>query len=134
MKRRESIRLIGAATHKLPLFIGNSCPIGDSRSASTVRLGRPGCCVSGPTAQLMKLHSISAVLDIGCAEPTYKASFLERASEFLMAKFHSDFSREWSYPTLHIIREAAARLGKRAGDFPVCLSLPRLDHRSNDPP
>ena len=58
------------------------------------RLGKPGCCVSGPTAQFNE-----TALDIGCAEPTYQASFLGRASEFLMRKFRSDFSRENSGST-----------------------------------
>ena len=84
-RRRGRCNVFGGANddgriETLPLFIG---------SASTVRLGKPGCCVSGPTAQFNE-----TALDIGCAEPTYQASFLGRASEFLMRKFRSDFSRE----------------------------------------
>ena len=59
------------------------------------RLGRRAAALVARQLNLMKLHSISAALDIGCAEPTCQASFLGRASEFLMRKFRFEFSREW---------------------------------------
>src|SRR6516165_12092144 len=56
-RRRGRCNVFGGANddgriETLPLFIGSS---------STVRLGKPGCCVSGPTAQFNE-----TALDIGC--------------------------------------------------------------------
>jgi hypothetical protein len=64
------------------MFIGNSCPHrGDWRSSSTERLG------NGAAALVARRLISEAVLDIVSVEPIYKASFLGRASEFLMRSF-----------------------------------------------
>ena len=64
------------------MFIGNSCPHrGDWRSSSTERLG------NGAAALVARRLISEAVLDIVWVGPIYKASFLGRASEFLMRSF-----------------------------------------------
>src|SRR6516162_2140067 len=71
----------GGEIETLPLCIGNSCPYWRNwRSSSTRASWEPGGCVRAWTAPS------EAALDIVCVESIGKASFLGRASEFLMRK------------------------------------------------
>ena len=63
-------------------------------------------------------------LDIGGVGPTRKASFLGRASEFLIeASAPTTAQQMLGQAALHFVREATAGSGEKAGEFPVHLPL-----------